>query len=476
MFIKHRFYHPLADIMSRVSLLFGEKALLDEYNERVAVMLNARSSAKTCKPSHTVGLLRGIEQMVLDTDTYNPDFSYVGKYCTTGALFDAKKQFYRLISLLLSDLGLVFDIRCSSPWEVIFGLKTRGIIGDVEAVRVKVCLSIANEIRLKTYFANKGPKELLSPISVLANAASQLPDPAPIFHYFEEDTLILLLSISIDMHRRCWEFSLNYFQSAAIDISIFRDPYNPSTEASAKAILYFRLQNFPKALELLQSVSEDSPEYAACLNNQGTICSLYGELKKAVQCFEKALEVHRTRANSTLHLLTCRNNLGSSLTAIGEYDRARMELEDTVKQHEEINGKGFETITLSRALQNLGLIYQDLGKMDLAIETYKKAEKMQNSLKHVPDFDVIHLNLQFANCSSEMDEHAQALEYAKHALYLSKKIFGEDDLSFLLSKIYVSTSTVYEHCNLNEEALSWYKRGLELLQHFFGDKPHPSKQ
>lgn len=86
---KHRFYHPLADIiMSRVSLLFGEKALLDEYNERVAVMLNAKSSAKMCKPNHTVGLLRGIEQMVLDTDKYNPDFSYVGKYCTTGALFE----------------------------------------------------------------------------------------------------------------------------------------------------------------------------------------------------------------------------------------------------------------------------------------------------------------------------------------------------------------------------------------------------
>ena len=458
--------------MSRASLLFGEKALLDEYNERVAVILNTRSSVTTCKS--TVGFTRGIQQMTLDVDKYHPKLSYFGDHCSAGGLFDTKKQFYRLISLLLSDLGLLFDIRCPSPWEVISGLQTRGIIDEFEAVRIEVCLSIANEIRLKTYFANEGQKELLSPISGLGNTASQSPNP-PIFRYFEEDTLIRLLSISNDMHHRCHEFSLRYNLSGEIDTSIFRDPYIPSTNTTLKANLYIRLQNFPKALELLESESKDSSDYSVSLNSQGIIHNAYGEHKKAVQCFENALEVHRTRSNLGFSPLSCRSNLGSTLIKTGQYNKARIELEETVKQHEEIYGKGFKSITLSRLLQNLGLAYQNLGKMDLAIKTYKEAEKMHNCLKDVPDVDVMRLDLNLAMCLSEIDRHERSLEYVKHALHLSKKLFGEDDLSIVLSQVYVNASIIYEHCNLNKEALSLYKRALEILQHFCGDKPHPGK-
>lgn len=454
--------------MSRASLLFGEKALLDEYNERVAAILNTRSSVRMCKS--TVGFTRGIRQMALDVEKYHPKLSYLGSHCCAGALFDTKKQFYRLISLLLSDLGLLFDIRCPSPWEVISGLQTRSIIDDSEAVRIKVCLSIANEIRLKTYFANKGQKELLSPVCGLANTASESTNP-PIFRYLEEDTLIRLFSISNDMHHRCRVFSLRYNLSAEIDISIFRDPSVPSTNPTLKGNLYIRLQDFPKALELLESESKDSSSYSVSLNSQGIIHNAYGEHKKAVQCFENALEVHRTRPYSDLLPFSCRNNLGLSLMKIGQYNKGRIQLEETVKQHKEIYG--FESITLSSLIENLGLAYENLGKMDLAIENYKQAERMHNGLKDVPDVDVMCLDLNFAMCLSEMGKHVQALEYVKHALHLSKELFGDDDVSIVLSEVYVNASTIYEHCNLNKEALSWYKRGLELLERFCGDKPHP---
>ncbi len=36
------FFYNLADIMSRTALLYGDQALLDEYNERVAGKLNTK--------------------------------------------------------------------------------------------------------------------------------------------------------------------------------------------------------------------------------------------------------------------------------------------------------------------------------------------------------------------------------------------------------------------------------------------------
>jgi hypothetical protein len=88
--------------------------------------------------------------MMLDVETYDPFNSYLGEHCVVGGRFDAKKQFYRLISLLLSNLGLIFDIKSPSPWQVISELQTLEVIGESESVEIKVCLSIANEIRLKS--------------------------------------------------------------------------------------------------------------------------------------------------------------------------------------------------------------------------------------------------------------------------------------------------------------------------------------
>lgn len=124
--------------MSRALLLYGDEALLNEYNKRVAEKQNRKSSTREGKPSQTVGVIRGMEQMVADIETFGPSTNIV-----IGALFDTKKQFYRLISLLLSDLGMIFNIRTPSPWQVISELEHRRIITVSESANIKVCLSIA---------------------------------------------------------------------------------------------------------------------------------------------------------------------------------------------------------------------------------------------------------------------------------------------------------------------------------------------
>ena len=126
------FFYNLADIVSRTALLYGDQALLDEYNERVAGKLNTKSSLIKGESSETVGFVRGMQQMMFDLTTYNPFRTYLGQCGATGALFDAKKQLYRLMSLLLSEFGMIFDIRCSSPWQISSELQSRGIIGEFE--------------------------------------------------------------------------------------------------------------------------------------------------------------------------------------------------------------------------------------------------------------------------------------------------------------------------------------------------------
>lgn len=479
-------YH-LADIISRATLLYGNKALLNEYNERVAGKLNAKSLVgghlAKAKSIQTVGFIRGMKQLLLDTVTYDPCYSYIGKHCTVGALFDAKKQFYRLISLLLSDLGLIFDIRSPSPWHVVSTLRTRGIITDSVMASIKVCLSIANEMRLKTYLANGGQKELLSPLPQYVNseelqstdAPNNLTVDPPIFRDFDENILIRLLSTSNEMHRRCHDFCAKYLEHGEIDINVFRNSVVPTSNSTLMGTLYFRLQNFPKAIEWMKSESKESPDYSVSLNGQGIIYSKFGDYEKSIECFENALKLHYEKENiSNLNVLSCLNNLAFALMDIGKYQEAKIRFEEAIKKHSDIYGKDYETITLNRLMHNLGLTHHGLGDMKSAIETFEEVQRMQNRLGHeVPDIDIIQVNINLALSLNELEDHAQSLSYVQKALCRSKKIFGDKALSSELARIYINAGTIYEHCNLNDHALSWYKQSLEVLQHVFGDNAHP---
>ena len=161
--------------------------------------------------------------MILDVDIYHPNKCYLGSYYTVGAIFDAKKEFYRVISLLLSDLGLIFDIRSPSPWHVIAELCTRGIIGESDKASIKECLSIANEIRLKAYYAYNKQKEILSPIPRYTSTTKQSTGEL-IFNDFNEDILVNFLSTSNDIHTRCHKFCLKFYEEDKIDVSLLRCP------------------------------------------------------------------------------------------------------------------------------------------------------------------------------------------------------------------------------------------------------------
>lgn len=413
--------------------------------------------------------------MMLNIKEYHPYYTYLEPHCAPGGVFDAKKQFYRLISLLLSDLGTILNIKSPSPWQVISELLNQKIIDESVSASIKVCLSIANEIRLKTYFGNNGQKEVFSPIPEYVSNTEQSAD-GPTFGDYNQDILVRLLSTSNDIARRCLEFSLKYFEQDEIDTTILRNMSFTSSRAHLMGNLYSRLQNFPKALECMKLQSEDSQNYSICLNDQGVIYTELGEFEKSIECFEKALKIHyQNEDNSTLDVLSCVNSIALCLKQLGKYEEARIKLEEAIKEHDDIHSEGFQSINLHDLMLNLGRTYHVCGDMRLAIKAYKKAEEMQSRLAGIPNMSVIHLNLYIAMSLSESDQRATSMEYMKRALQFGHKVFGEHNLSIKLAEIYVFAGIVYERCHLEDDALSFLQRSLQLLQLLLGDKPHPGK-
>ena len=414
--------------MSRVALLYGEEALLDEYNSNVTKKLNEKSPETkrkstlsvdvtqeigqmiddivTYDPFNTlkslrkstlsVGFTRGICQLIEDTATYHP-FNFLIKI-PAGGLFDTKKDFHRLISLLLTDLGLVFDIRSPSPWQVISELQNQEIFSETGSANLKLCLSIANEIRLKAYFANGGQKELFSPLLQSPDTTQQSTDD-PIFRDFDEDTLVRLLSTSYDMHRRCQEFCFNYVRQRKVDARILRNSFFPS-KALVMSNLYSRLQNFPKALECLNSISKNSPDYDQCLMVRGQHHILKKDWKKAIECFETGLEYSQSSSNSLLF----HRSVAACLIKCFQFKKAKIKLEESMKLHDEIYGEGSETVVLSSLMIDLGTLFDELADTPSAIKWFQRAEQIQKQMVYCSDTHVIYLKTTMALSYSRLSK------------------------------------------------------------------------
>lgn len=457
--------------MSRAVLLYGEKSLLNEYNERVVQKLNIKSAEKSGKSAETVGFVRGMKQMLHDVWNYQPWKSCLGKHFKLGGLLDAKREFYRFISLVLSDLGQIFNIRCPSPWQVISELQTAGIISQSVSASTKVCLSIANEIRLKTYFANNGQKELFSPVSNDGNDV----DP---FRDFGEDAIIRLLSTSDYMSERCMDFCVKYFRENQIDISIFQNLSARFLNAVSVGYLYYRLQNLPKALEWMESEPKDSPDYAKSLIGQGSIYSALGQVEKSVECYVNALQVHRNAndqngdAASKLGIVESLNALANEQVDMGNYEAATAHFNEAISKYLEIIGKEAPAFILASLMQNLGYAYNVHGDMSLALETFKAVQEIHQELRDVPDDEVIHLNLNMAWLFSKLDIHEQSLEHIDRALQHCQKAFGENNLSIGLARTCNAAGVVYDRLNLGDKAECMFKRSLDIYQSVHGGGPH----
>lgn len=408
--------------------------------------------------------------MMEDIDTYDPDNTYLGDNSNIGGLFDTKKHFYRLISLLLSDLGLVFDIRSPSPWKVISGLRNQHVIAESDSTRLKVCLSIANEIRLKTYFANSGQKELFSPLLQISDTAEQSADD-PFFREVDEDTLVRLLSTSADLLERCRAFGLKYVQQDEVDASVLRNHVSvPYSKPWLMTAYYFRLQKFSKALEYSNSISKDTPDYAQGANLRGVYYTFNRECKKAIECFETALKCSQNPSHILMFLI----NLVKCLSACSEFKKAKNMLEEAMKLHDEIYGEGSETIILSQLMLCLNDHFYALDDIPSAIETLQRVEEIQKRMTPCRDMDVIHLNLAMALSYSKLCQN-RSLDYLNKALYLCHKIFGEHSINYELAELYLKAASVYTSCGRHSEAFSMLERSLKLTEALHGDTVNASK-
>ena len=119
---------------------------------------------------------------------------------------------------------------------------------------------------------------------------------------------------------------------------------------------------------------------------------------------------------------------------------------------------------------NIGLIYQSLGKYDKALEYYMQALDITEAVlgKKHPDTAASYLNI--GNVYYDRMNYDKALDYFKQALNIQEKVLDKEHPNMASS--YNNIGTVYNICGDYDNALDYYKKAIDISEKILG-KEHP---
>ncbi|XP_019636281.1 PREDICTED: uncharacterized protein LOC109478914 [Branchiostoma belcheri] len=173
-------YH-LSDILRRVTYLAGDESLVDDYTDRVNKIVD-RSP-----------VLSRLSAMLILKD----NIGQIENVEPTGKLLNVKKEIYRFPSVAVDVLSICCGITIPSVWGMIEELRKTQRISHEDAHHLTVLISISAELRLRTYIANGGQKDRLSPLTEMkvqldkhdvddtfVHSVFYIPDSKMLFRYY----------------------------------------------------------------------------------------------------------------------------------------------------------------------------------------------------------------------------------------------------------------------------------------------------
>ncbi|WP_316838528.1 tetratricopeptide repeat protein [Pedobacter gandavensis] len=222
------------------------------------------------------------------------------------------------------------------------------------------------------------------------------------------------------------------------------------------ATVYFRLENFPKSLQLYYSVIhslEKNPIpdllFTAYVNS-GNINIIQADYKTGIAKYTKALEYlppnTKTNLEKKAGLL---NNIGGSYKEIKAYDKALKYLNEALKLSKQINDQS----NIANVLNNQGLIYQKTGKNEQALKYFLEAMEIRKQTKDT---------LGLATSNYRLGQYYYSLKDYKTAESYLKKVTGLKKDAGLLNLLNQSSLYLYKLY----KAESNYEAALAALEIF----------
>ena len=234
--------------------------------------------------------------------------------------------------------------------------------------------------------------------------------------------------------------------------------------------------DYQKSIDAFQtalSLASNDKEKSNILNTLGILHSRIGDYQKSLQFLEFATDYYKrpfyyTRVDRADYS-SLLNNLAITYQDLGRLDKA-LEIQ---KKALEIDEQIFDAFhpTIARDYNNLSLIYQQLGQLDNALLWQKKALQIYEVSLGVSHPEVANNYNNLAVIYQQLGQFEKALEFQLKALNIDKQALGSEHPK--TSRDYGNLATIYQQMGDYEKALEAQMKALENYQKVLG-KAHPN--
>eukprot|EP00058_Branchiostoma_floridae_P027270 XP_002612761.1 hypothetical protein BRAFLDRAFT_97258 [Branchiostoma floridae] len=457
-------YH-LSDILRRVTYLTGDESLVDEYTERVKNIDQSRFLARLS----AILLLRdNIQQL----ENIEP----------TGQILDVKKEIYRFPNVAVDVFSICCGITIPSVWGMIEELHKTQRISPEDAHHLTVLISISAELRLRTYIANGGQKDRLSPLTELkiqldkrdvddtfVQSVFYIPDSKMLFRYYY--TAIPLKTCIIDTIAK-ENKRTKIFQNAIFDNSSL-------TRGRISQELFLMDASLRQCEAALKEADSDEKKKFGILFEIGNILQKRGEFEKAIGYYRGALRVRNTvyvENKENPNVASLLGNIGSCWNGLGDQSQPLIHYEQSLKNQRAIYGKKAAHPDIAASLNNIGNCWSNLGDKRKGIMYHEQSLKMRKAIygettAH-PDIAASLNNI--GMCWSDLGDKRKAIGYHEQSLKMMKTIYGETtahpDIAASLNNIGMCWSDIGD----KRKAFRYHEQSLKMRKAIYGETTaHP---
>lgn len=452
-----------------------------------------------------------------------------------GKLFNVKQEIYRLPDRMVYNLGMIFGVNASNPWDVIDKLVAKGVLRQDSGENIKSAVTFAIHLRNRTYSHYSSQDDKMDfATSESDSIETQLKEK---FRLSEEElkydgALFKFYYVVIPFFKRlelyCEQFRHLSSEEKAVffkDEAISENSFYSDTP-KVRGDVNIRLMRFCEALrcfELEEKTLEESGD-ATKVTDIAHNCQMLSLTHKLLGNYPAFLEYSKKRLSilenkygkEALHTFASRNDIAEAYCENREFKVALQYNLRTITLWEENFGSNIH-IDIAVTLSNTGRIYQALGKHGDAIKYYEKAFKMLEELHKGAAHPYIAIVLDnMGTAHTALANYKDALSCSKKSLsileavyegkphpemaacldnigkiceaqckykmaieYYMKALRIEEEINFGINhpKIAVTLNNiavVYRAMGKLEEAEAYHARSLKMRKELYADEAHPA--
>ncbi|XP_078683451.1 uncharacterized protein LOC144917375 [Branchiostoma floridae x Branchiostoma belcheri] len=459
-------YH-LSDILRRVTYLTGDESLVNEYAHIVD-----KSVDRSPVLSRLSAMLTILEEKARQ----------IRNHKKTGELLDVKKEIYRFPSVAVDMLSICCGITISSVWGMIEELHKTQRISQENAHHLTVLISISAELRLRTYIANGGQKDRMSPLTEMTvqldkhdvddpfvESVFYIPDSKMLFRFYYT-ALPLKMCIMDAVAKE--NTTTKIFPTAIFDTS--------SLTKGRITRQLLQLDASRRHLEAaLEEAGGDEKKQLEIHFELGTVYHMHGGYETAKRHFERAIDVGNTIFGGNQKspvFASLRENIALCWSALGDQRKAISYHEQSLKMKKEIYGKTTPHPDIAGSLNNIGVCWNTLGDQRKAISYHKQSLEMRKAIygETTEHPDIASSLNNIGNCWRDLGDQRKAIRYHEMSLKIRKAIYGKTtphpDIASSLNNI----GACWNELGDQSKSISYFEQSLKMMKAIYGETmPHP---